>query len=83
MIRAFNPDNLPGRLAVVVRMGAGKLRAHLPALIEAVEQAQLVSGVDILDASCDDREIVRVWQAARTPARPHRGRRAGAAGEHH
>lgn len=42
MIRAFNPDNLPGRLAVVVRMGASKLRAHLPALIEAVEEAKLV-----------------------------------------
>ena len=39
MIGAFNPDNLPGRLAVVVRMGAAKLRAHLPALIQAVEAA--------------------------------------------
>ncbi len=37
MIDAFNPDNLPGRLAVVVRMGAAKLRAHLPSLIQAVE----------------------------------------------
>jgi 3-deoxy-7-phosphoheptulonate synthase len=42
MIRAFNPDNLPGRLAVVVRMGAAKLRTYLPGLIEAVEEAKLV-----------------------------------------
>lgn len=42
MIKAFNPDNLPGRLAVVVRMGAAKLRTHMPALIEAVEEARLV-----------------------------------------
>jgi 3-deoxy-7-phosphoheptulonate synthase len=41
MIKAFNPDNLPGRLAVVVRMGAAKLRTHMPALIEAVEEARL------------------------------------------
>jgi 3-deoxy-D-arabino-heptulosonate 7-phosphate (DAHP) synthase class II len=42
MIRAFNPDNLPGRLAVVVRMGAAKLRTSLPGLISAVEEAGLV-----------------------------------------
>ncbi len=39
MIAGFNPDNIPGRLAVIVRMGAAKLRTHLPALIEAVEAA--------------------------------------------
>ena len=46
MIKAFNPDNLPGRLAVVVRMGAAKLRTHMPALIEAVEEARLVRTED-------------------------------------
>jgi 3-deoxy-7-phosphoheptulonate synthase len=39
LIASLNPDNTPGRLAVIVRMGAEKLRAKFPALIEAVEQA--------------------------------------------
>ena len=39
MIDAFNPDNTPGRLAVVVRMGAAKVRTHLPALIKAITEA--------------------------------------------
>lgn len=39
MISSFNPDNVPGRLGVVVRMGAPKLREKLPALIEAVRQS--------------------------------------------
>ena len=39
MIAAFNPDNTPGRLAVVVRMGAAKVRSHLPRLIDAVQRA--------------------------------------------
>ena len=39
MIAAFNPENTPGRLAVVVRMGAAKVRAHLPALVKAVTDA--------------------------------------------
>ena len=47
MIDAFNPDNTPGRLAVVVRMGASKVRAHLPALIKAVTDAGKVSYMSI------------------------------------
>ena len=39
MIGAFNPENTPGRLAVVVRMGAAKVRKHLPALVKAVQDA--------------------------------------------
>lgn len=39
LIASLNPDNVPGRLAVIVRMGAEKLRQKFPALIEAVEQA--------------------------------------------
>jgi 3-deoxy-7-phosphoheptulonate synthase len=46
LIATFNPDNVPGRLAVVVRMGAAKLREKFPALIEAVEAAgQVVTWV--------------------------------------
>lgn len=39
MIHSFNPENTPGRLAVIVRMGQEKLRAKLPALVKAVERA--------------------------------------------
>lgn len=39
LIASLNPDNVPGRLAVIVRMGAENLRKKFPALIEAVEQA--------------------------------------------
>ena len=39
MIAAFNPDNTPGRLAVVVRMGAANVRSHLPRLVEAVQRS--------------------------------------------
>lgn len=39
LIATLNPSNVPGRLAVVVRMGAEKLRAKLPALLEAVSQS--------------------------------------------
>eukprot|EP00955_Chlamydomonas_euryale_P116054 366394-Chlamydomonas_euryale.AAC.3 len=42
MIRAFNPDNIPGRLTVIVRMGANKLRQHFPKLLQAVKDAGLV-----------------------------------------
>jgi len=44
LIASLNPENVPGRLAVIVRMGAEKLRQKFPALIEAVEQAGQVGG---------------------------------------
>ena len=34
---ALNPENIPGRLTVIVRMGASALREHLPGLIQAVK----------------------------------------------
>lgn len=48
LIASLNPDNVPGRLAMIVRMGADKLRQKFPALIEAVEQAGQVGHVDQL-----------------------------------
>lgn len=36
LIGALNPDNEPGRLTLIHRMGAAKIEQHLPALIEAV-----------------------------------------------
>lgn len=43
LIATLNPENTPGRLAVIVRMGAAKLREKLPTLIGAVQQ---VGGLD-------------------------------------
>ncbi|KAK9811678.1 hypothetical protein WJX72_008213 [[Myrmecia] bisecta] len=46
LIQAFNPENTPGRLAVIVRMGAAKVRKHLPALLQAVQASgQIVTWV--------------------------------------
>ena len=39
IIATLNPDNVPGRLTIIVRMGAAKLRTKLPALLEAVQQS--------------------------------------------
>ncbi|MQT72320.1 3-deoxy-7-phosphoheptulonate synthase class II, partial [Pseudomonas sp. FSL R10-0071] len=37
LIDILNPDNDPGRLNLIVRMGANKVGDHLPQLIRAVE----------------------------------------------
>ncbi|HET6152515.1 MAG TPA: 3-deoxy-7-phosphoheptulonate synthase class II [Marmoricola sp.] len=37
----LNPDNTPGRLTFITRMGAGKIRDLLPPLVEKVEAAGL------------------------------------------
>ena len=37
LIALLNPDNDPGRLNLIVRMGANKVGEHLPRLIQAVE----------------------------------------------
>jgi 3-deoxy-7-phosphoheptulonate synthase len=36
LIRELNPDNVPGRLTLITRMGAGRIREALPPLVEAV-----------------------------------------------
>mmetsp|Transcript_44208 Transcript_44208/g.65009 ORF Transcript_44208/g.65009 Transcript_44208/m.65009 type:complete len:506 (+) Transcript_44208:219-1736(+) len=38
IVDTMNPDNTPGKLTIIVRMGAEKLRKHLPGLIEAVQK---------------------------------------------
>ena len=46
LIHTLNPANTPGRLAVIVRMGADNVRAKLPAMISAVRDAgQIVTWV--------------------------------------
>ncbi|MCA9061714.1 MAG: 3-deoxy-7-phosphoheptulonate synthase class II [Planctomycetaceae bacterium] len=48
LIRILNPDNEPGRLTLIHRFGAEKIRSRLPTLAEAVKRA----GVSVL-WSCD------------------------------
>lgn len=38
IIETMNPQNIPGRLSIIVRMGAEKLRKNLPGLIRAVQR---------------------------------------------
>ncbi|QIE57671.1 3-deoxy-7-phosphoheptulonate synthase class II [Pikeienuella piscinae] len=38
LIDILNPKNLPGKLTLIARFGAGKVEAHLPRLIKAVER---------------------------------------------
>ena len=38
LIDRLNPDNQPGRLTLINRFGAGKVRDHLPGLIRAVKR---------------------------------------------
>jgi 3-deoxy-7-phosphoheptulonate synthase len=38
IINEMNPDNTPGKLSIIVRMGAEKLREKLPHLIRAVQR---------------------------------------------
>jgi hypothetical protein len=46
LIEILNPSNRPGRITVITRMGADKLRAKLPHLIRAVRSAgQVVTWV--------------------------------------
>jgi 3-deoxy-7-phosphoheptulonate synthase len=38
LLDTINPDNIPGKVMVIVRMGADKLRQNLPKLIRAVQR---------------------------------------------
>ncbi|WP_062212405.1 class II 3-deoxy-7-phosphoheptulonate synthase [Demequina oxidasica] len=42
LAQRLNPDNIPGRLTFVARMGADKVREVLPGLVEAVRDAGVV-----------------------------------------
>jgi 3-deoxy-7-phosphoheptulonate synthase len=39
LIRRLNPNNIPGKLVLIVRMGAEKVKVHLPGMIDRVKQA--------------------------------------------
>ena len=38
ILNIINPDNIPGRVVIIVRMGAEKLRQKLPELIRAIQR---------------------------------------------
>lgn len=40
LMDVLNPENLPGKLVLIVRLGAGNVAAKLPPLIEAVSRAK-------------------------------------------
>ena len=48
LIATLNPDNIPGRLTLIARFGAGKVGDHLPRLIRTVQEegANLVWSCD-------------------------------------
>jgi 3-deoxy-7-phosphoheptulonate synthase len=39
LIETLNPENIPGKLTLISRMGADKVSDHLPPLLEAVKQS--------------------------------------------
>lgn len=41
LINTLNPTNEPGKLVLIVRMGAGKVADHLPPLLERIKAEQL------------------------------------------
>ena len=41
LVKTLNPDNVPGRITLISRMGAETLREHLPRLISAITDAGL------------------------------------------
>ncbi len=41
LVKTLNPDNEPGKIVLIVRMGAGKVEAKLPPLIDAIRKAEL------------------------------------------
>jgi len=41
LVKSLNPENVPGRITLISRMGAEKLRVHLPRLIQSIEDAGL------------------------------------------
>lgn len=64
MLAALNPNNEPGRVSVIVRMGAAKLREKFPAMIDAVRQAGH-SVVWVCDPMHGNTETVNTYKTRR------------------
>ena len=81
LIDVLNPDNDPGRLNLIVRMGAGKVGDHLPGLIHTVQREgrqvlwssdpmhgntiKASSGYKTRDFACVLEEVKRFFQVHR------------------
>ena len=64
LIERLNPDNIPGKLTLISRMGADAVEKSLPPLLKAVKEAGITwSGVATLCTA--------------TPSKPHRGIKHG------
>ena len=76
LIDALNPENEPGRLTLIARMGADKVEAKLPALVRAVKREGAQGGLVVRsDARQHDQVGDRLQDAAVRP-HPRRGARA-------
>lgn len=64
LIETLNPQNTPGRLSIIIRMGATKIREKLPALLRAVQNAGLVVAW-ITDAVHGNTETVNGFKTRR------------------
>ena len=71
----LNPTNEPGRLTFITRMGAGKIREHLPPLLEKVHAAGVEVGLGVRP---DARQHLRGVLRLQDP--PVRRRHRGGAG---
>ena len=84
LIDILNPDNTPGRLTLIARMGAGKVRTGLPPLIRAVEREgrKVVWSCDPMHGNTikaatgfKTRQFDRILEEVRGFFEVHRGRR--------
>jgi 3-deoxy-7-phosphoheptulonate synthase len=65
LIERLNPDNIPGRLTLIARFGAGSVGDHLPRLIRAVEE----EGANVV-WSCDPMHGNTIKSASGYKTRP-------------
>ena len=90
LIDILNPENDPGRLNLIVRMGAGKVEEHLPRLIRAVtEHGRLVlwssdpmHGNTIKAGAYKTRDFASVLREVRAFFAVHRAEGTHAGGIH-
>ena len=76
LIDALDPDREPGRLTLITRMGAGRVRDALPPLVEAVAAQRRPGRVGVRP---DARQHLRGGRRPQDPALRRRARRGGRA----
>ncbi len=75
LIDILNPENEPGRLTLIARMGADKVEAKLPPLIRAVEREGPQGGVVLRSDARQHHHLLDRLQDARGRPHPERGER--------